>query len=116
MVEFAIVLPLFLMVLTVVVELGKLFMDYSELGDVARSGARKAVVSRTAGDPTGAAVASARAAAGGLDQSKLTVGVASSWTPGEPVTVTATYPWTLNIVGLPVASGALTQTTTMRME
>jgi hypothetical protein len=46
----------------------------------------------------------------------VTVGVASSWTPAEPVTVTATYPWTVDIVGVPVASGTLTQTTTMRME
>jgi Flp pilus assembly protein TadG len=116
LVEFVIVLPLLLAVLTAIISFGKVYMDYTKLGDVSRVGARKAVVSRTAPDPTGAAIAAARATAAGLDASKLNVTVSSTWTAGETVTVTATYPWSVDVVGMTLQSGTLTQTTTMRVE
>jgi hypothetical protein len=44
------------------------------------------------------------------------VAVTSSWAPGEDVTVTATYPYSIDLLGLVVKSGFLSSTTTERVE
>jgi hypothetical protein len=42
---------------------------------------------------------------------------ATNWTvPGSEVTVTATYPYSINILGWTVAAGSLTSTTKERLE
>jgi hypothetical protein len=61
-------------------------------------------------------VAATRGAAPGLTQSKLQVGVASSWKQGEPVTVTAQYPYSVDILGVVVKSGNLKSEITERVE
>ena len=56
-------------------------------------------------------------AATDLDTSKLNVTVtAPPWQPGAAVTVTATYPYSINILGIVVASGNLHSATTERVE
>jgi Flp pilus assembly protein TadG len=115
-VEFTLVLPILLMVITGLISAGGTYANYTQLGDVARSGARTAVVSRTAADRVGRTVSAAQGAAASLNLSQLGVTVSSPWTPGSTVTVTATYPWELQIFGLGLTSGTLTQTTTMRVE
>jgi hypothetical protein len=57
-----------------------------------------------------------RNAAGGLDQSTFVPTVSSGWNPGDDVTVSATYPYSISLFGLVVASGNLTSTTTERVE
>jgi len=117
MVEFVLVLPLVLMLLFGIIQFGTVFNHDETITDAARAGARKAAVSRLEADPVGLAQAAARSSASGLDQSQLQVTVADdTWTAGSDVTVTVTYPYTINIFGLTVKTGQLTSSTTERVE
>lgn len=116
MAEFAIVLPLLLLLILAILQLGVVFNNYVTLTDAVRAGSRQATVGRSVADPVSAAVSKARTAASGLDQSKLDVTVTSSWEQGSNVTVSATYPYSIDVLGLVVHAGTLTSTTTERVE
>ena len=116
MAEFAIVLPILIVLLFGIVQFGILFNNYVTLTDAARAGARAAAVSRQSGDPTGTATAAVRSSANDLNQAKLGVSVSSAWTPGSQVTVTATYPYAISLLGWVVTSGSLTTKTTEAVE
>jgi len=116
MVEFALVVPILCVVLFGILQFGALYNDYVTLTDAARVGARKAAVSRSASNPSAAAVAATRGAAPDLTQSKLQVGVSSTWKQGDPVTVTAQYPYSVDVLGVVVKSGNLKSEITERVE
>jgi Flp pilus assembly protein TadG len=124
MTELALVLPIFAVLLLAIVQFGIVFNNYLTLTDATRAGARKAAVSRFIGDNGASAVQAVKTAASGLDQASLVPTVTSTdasgtadWTtPGDVVTVTATYPYTINILGFSVQSGSLTSTTKERLE
>jgi Flp pilus assembly protein TadG len=118
MTEFALVLPILALLLFGVIQFGILFNNYVTLTDAVRSGARKAAVSRQASDPRGDAEAAVRKAADTLDQTKLgvTVTPGTPWTHGGEVTVSATYPYTIDLLGFALASGNLKSTTVERVE
>jgi len=116
MAEFAIVLPVLMLVVFAIIQFGILFNNFVALTDAVRAGARTAAVSRTATDPVGATIARVQAATGDLDQSKLTISVTSGWHSGDDVTVKATYPYSINLFGLNVQTGNLSSSTTERVE
>ena len=116
MVEFAVVVPIMLTLLFAIIQFGIAFNNYLALTDAVRAGARKAAVSRQDPDPVGTAEAAVYAAAADLDASKLDVAVSSDWKPGNPVDVTATYPYSINVLGVVVKSGDLTSMTRERVE
>lgn len=116
MVEFALVLPILALLLFGVIQFGIVFNNYITLTDATRAGARKAAVSRRAPDPVGTCVAAIRASASNLTQSRLTPDCQSTWLPGEDVRVTATYPYSISLLGVFSKSGNLTSTTTERVE
>jgi Flp pilus assembly protein TadG len=116
MVEFTIILPIFLMLVLGVAQLGIAFNNYITITDAARAGARQGAVGRSVPDPTGTTISRVRSSAANLDQSKLGVTVTSPWTQGSDVTVTATYPYSINLLGLVVKSGQLSSSTTERVE
>jgi Flp pilus assembly protein TadG len=116
MAEFAIVLPVLMLVVFAIIQFGLLFNNFVALTDAVRAGARTASVSRTAADPVGATVARVQSATGDLDQTKLGVTVVSGWQHGDDVTVSATYPYSINLFGLIVQAGSLKSTTTERVE
>src|SRR6202795_3821577 len=107
MAEFAIVLPVLMLVVFAIIQFGLLFNNFVALTDAVRAGARTAAVSRTAADPVGATVARVQSATGDLDQAKLGVTVVSGWQHGDDVTVSATYPYSINLFGLIVQAGNL---------
>jgi Flp pilus assembly protein TadG len=123
-VEFAVILPVLLLVLMSVYQFGQVFVNYMDVTGAGREGARKAAVSRTAGSCTvvdSLAVTAAKGAASDLNQSSLNVTIArtctnNSYAQGSDVTATATYPYTISILGLVVSSGTLSSSTTMRVE
>ena len=80
MAEFAIVLPLLLLLVLGIIQLGVVFNNYMTLTEAVRAGSRQATVGRSVADPVGAAVSKTRTAASGLDQAKLT---ATSHRPGS---------------------------------
>jgi Flp pilus assembly protein TadG len=116
MAEFALVLPMLALLLFAVTQFGITFNRYLALTDAVRAGARAAAVSRHAEDPAGTAEARVREAAANLDQADLSVTVTSSWETGDDVVVSASYPYSINLLGVVVASGDLTSQTTERVE
>jgi Flp pilus assembly protein TadG len=118
MVEFAIIVPILLVVLLGIMQLGVVYNNWVTLTDAARAGARKGAVCRSGCSPnaTTATTSAVKNSAADLNQSKLGVTVTSSWAQGSDVTVSASYPWSVNIMGIVVASGTMTATTTERVE
>ena len=114
--EFALVLPILALLLFGIVQLGVVFNRYVTVTDAVRAGARKAAVSRHLSDPTGVTVTAVRNSATNLDQSQLSVTVTSNWQQASDVTVTATYPYTVSLLGVVVRSGNLSSSTTERVE
>ena len=116
MTEFALVLPVLALLLFGVIQFGITFNNFVTLTDATRAGARKAAVARRLSDPRGACITALRSSATDLDQSKLIPDCQSDWTPGSDVRVTATYPYSISLLGMVVKSGRLTSTTTERVE
>jgi hypothetical protein len=86
-IEFALVLPLLLVVGLALLQVGLVIRDRLLVEAAARAGAREAAVSESAGD-----VREAAARAGvGLDAGALSVGVERQGGRGDPVTVTVRY-------------------------
>ena len=117
--ELAFVLPVLTALLLGIAQFGIVFNNYITLTDATRAGARKAAVSRFVGDRGTSARAAVYLAASNLNSNSLNVTVDASpnWTvPGGDVTVTATYPYSIDILGWTVAGGNLTSTTRERLE
>lgn len=119
-VEFAFVLPLLVGLLLGLVQVGLVLNNYINMTDAARVGARKAISVRLGGVTPADAMQAVRDSAGTLNQSKLQVTVTDpDWNaPGSVITVTATYPYTINIpmIGIQITSGTITATAKERLE
>ena len=116
MTEFALVLPVLVVVLSAIVQFGIVFNHYVALTDAVRTGARKAAVSRQASDPVGTTKQAVIAAGGDITIDPNDITVSSNWQPGDSVTVSATLPSTLNLGLLTITLPALRSTTTERVE
>jgi hypothetical protein len=67
----------------------------------------------------GVSVQAQATACSDLNQSKLNVSVMSgdgSWNQGDPIVTQVTYPYAISILGVVVASGTLSLSTTMEAE
>jgi Flp pilus assembly protein TadG len=124
MVEFALVIPLLLLLIFGIIQFGILFNNYLTLTDAVRVGARQAAVSRSLPDPVGTTKNRVERASAGLDKSKLSITVepynpldgTATWAQGGDVKVTAKYPFHINLFGFVVMSGDITSKTTERVE
>jgi Flp pilus assembly protein TadG len=117
--EFALVLPLLMLVLLGIMQFGVLFRDYLAVVDAVRAGARVGAVSRQSTSPTPkekCEQAVEKAAADlGVDTG-LVVTCTSTWAPGADLKVVATYPYDIDLLGKVVKSGRFTSETTERVE
>ena len=124
MVEFALVIPLLLLLIFGIIQFGILFNNYLTLTDAVRAGARQASVSRTLPTPVATTTARVQGSAAGLDKNKLEVTVtafnpadgSATWAQGGDVTVEAKYPFNINLFGFVVMSGKIHSKTTERLE
>ena len=116
MVEFALVLPILAVLLFGIIQFGIVFNNYITLTDAVRAGARKATVSRQAGDPVGATKTAVTDSGAGITIDPNQISVTSDWQPGDSVTVQASYPYSINVLGWAVSSGNLQSTMTDRLE
>lgn len=116
MTEFALVLPLLVLLLFSIIQFGIAFNNYISLTDAVRAGARKGAVARHLSDPPGATIAQVRAAGTDLRPADLQISVESSWNPGDEVRVTASYPYSISLLGIVVRSGRMTSMTVERVE
>jgi Flp pilus assembly protein TadG len=118
--EFALVLPLLMLVLLAILQFGVLFRDYLAVTDAVRAGARKGAVSRhvtTPGGPNKACEDAVKKAAGDLNVlDRLTVTCTSTWGPGDDLVVLATYPFELDLFGYVFKKGDFSSRTTERVE
>ena len=126
-VEFALILPVLLLVVMGIIQFGTAFKDYIALTDAVRVGARQGAVSRSIVDPTQRVpliVAKTKGAAGTLDTSKMVITVkpwdpitnTEAWVPSGDVTVTASYPFKVNLFGIVVFDSTINSRTTERVE
>jgi Flp pilus assembly protein TadG len=117
MTELAIVLPVLCLLLFGVIQFGILWNNYVTLTDAVRAGARKAAVSRHT-DPVAAGCEQVRKTAAGLDGTlECSASVTGDLSrPGGDVSVTASYPYEIDLIGIVFASGRLESTTTERLE
>jgi Flp pilus assembly protein TadG len=126
MVEMVIVAPILLLLVFGIIQFGILFNNYLTLTDAVRTGARQAAVSRTLADPVTITKNRVKSAAANLDTSAGVLDItvdpkdpitgAHDWVQGGDVTVTASYPYSINLLGFVVKSGHLTSQTTERVE
>ncbi|HSL10686.1 MAG TPA: TadE/TadG family type IV pilus assembly protein [Actinomycetota bacterium] len=110
-VEFALVLPLALVLVLGLVQVGIFARDRLLVEAAARAGARTAAVT----EDLEAARAAAHAAAPALDEPHLTIDVVRVGTRGDPVSVHVTYvdPVRVPFVGWLIADGVTFSTTTV---
>jgi Flp pilus assembly protein TadG len=116
-VEFAIVLPLLVMLVMGIAQFGLAFHNYLSITDATRVGARAAAVKRTA-DPCAAAKSAILGTVSPKQQSKIVF--PSDWctagpNTGDPVTVKVEYEYSIGLPGFS-ASGDLTASATERLE
>ena len=118
MAEMAIVLPVLLLLLLGIVQLGITFNHYLALTDAVRAGARTAAVSRHASCPVCDTKERVKesAASLALSDGQIDVDASPGWSQGAEVTVTATYPYSINLLGMVVQSGNLSSSTVERVE
>ncbi len=116
MVEFTLVLPILLVVLFGIIQFGIAFNNYVALTDAVRSGARTASISRPSPTPVLDTTTRVKTASSDLNPANVNVTVNTTWTQGADVIVSATYPYSISLFGVVVASGNLTSSTTERVE
>jgi Flp pilus assembly protein TadG len=120
-VEFALLAPVLIALLLGIVQGGIAFHNYITVTDAARAAARQAILSRVGGITAAQVTQTAQGAAADLNPATLGVVVADPLDPtfnhaGSTLTVTVTYPYSINILGIVVSSGNLTSTMTGRLE
>ena len=120
-VEFALVAPVLIALLLAIVQAGVAFNHYLAVTDAARAAAREAITARVAGITVANIQQAAQNAAADLNPAQLGVTVSDPTDPtfttsGSTLTVTVTYPYSINVLGWAVSSGNLTSTMTDRLE
>ncbi len=120
MAEFTLVLPVLAILLFGIIQFGIVFNNYLAVTDAVRAGARQAAVARYLPPAQREAKIKAKvySSADNLDASRLkvTISAPGAWEPGSDVTVSATYPYSINLLGKVVKDGLLTSKTTERVE
>jgi Flp pilus assembly protein TadG len=126
-VEFALVLPLLLLIVMGIIQFGNAFRTYITLTDAVRVGARQAAVARSIqpeSDRIPLVEQKIKDAAVSLDTSKLIISVdphdptngAQGWFASGDVTVRASYPFKINLFGLVIFDSKINSRTTERVE
>ena len=117
MVEFTLILPLLMLLILGIYQFGQTYADYIQVTNAARDGGRKALVSRSdapASPTRDGGQERDLVARQDADERDRVAGPAVD--AGPNVTVTVTYPYSINLLGFVVASGTLKSATTVRME
>jgi Flp pilus assembly protein TadG len=120
-VEFALVVPVLLLLLLGIVQGGIVFHNYLTVTDAARAAARQAIEARVSGVTKNDVQQAAWDAAPDLNHATLGVVTDDPDSPdfsqgGTQVVVTVTYPYSINLLGMVVASGNLTSQMVGRLE
>jgi Flp pilus assembly protein TadG len=128
-VEFALCATVFFMLVFGLLKVATIYGDYVALQHAARDGARKGSVTRGTGDADpatvkAAVIAAAKNSGSILDPNQMafpntndaTCTSCATWKAHDVLEVTVTYPWKLDVLGLPVWSGTMSTTTQVIIE
>jgi len=120
-VEFALIGPILIVLLLGIAQGGIAFNHYLAVTDAARAGSREAILARISNLSVATIQQTAKSAAGNLDSSQIGVTVSDPTDPtlqtsGSAVTVTVTYPYSIDLLGWVVSSGSLSSSMTDRLE
>ena len=108
MVEFALVVPILLVVVFSIIQFGILYNHYITLTDATRVGARRCrQPHRGRSDRAHSRCYPSRRTRTHTRPSSGVTAVATAWAPGADITVEATYPYDIDVLGIVVASGTL---------
>ncbi len=125
-VEFSLCALVFFMIVFGLLKVSTIYGDYVALQHATRDGSRKGSVTRGTGNANSASVSAAvttavRSASSFLDPTAMGITVTgldsnaapngTLWEAHDRVQVTVTYPWKLDVLGLPVWSGTMSSTT-----
>ena len=125
-VEFALCATVFFMIVFGLLKVATIYGNYVALQHAARDGSRKGSVTRGTGSANSAAVAAAvttavQASGTFLDSAQMGISVTgldsnyqpngTLWEAHDRVQVTVTYPWKLDVLGLPIWQGTMSTTT-----
>ena len=143
LVEFALVLPVLMLIVLGIIKGGALYNNYLQLTDAVRTGARQLAIERGQTSPCGDAANEAISSAGGLTPASISISMtenpeatgdpvgATYSTTGPPMgtgacpftlvsgsaaTLTATYPCDLGLLGISFSPCTLSATATERVE
>ena len=116
-VEFAIVLPLLVMLMLGICQFGLAFHNYLSITDATRVGARAAAVKRTAACATATTAIQNTVSARQWStiSGQITCATPDGTDTGDPVKLTVKYPYSIGLPGFS-ASGNLTASATERLE
>jgi Flp pilus assembly protein TadG len=117
-VEFAIVLPVLVLLVMGIAQFGLAFHNYLSITDATRVGARAAAVKRTAGACAAATTAiqnTVSAKQWSEISTRITCTTPDGTDTGDPVKVAVDYPYSIGLPGFS-ASGDLTASATERLE
>jgi Flp pilus assembly protein TadG len=116
LVEFAIVLPLLVLLVFGMAQLGLAFRNYLAITDAARVAARAAAVKRGAG-PCTAANAAIQNTVSASQWSEISsrISCTAGADVGDPITISISYPYAIGLPGIE-ASGEMDASATERME
>lgn len=115
MAELSLMLPVFLLVVLGGLQLGAAFLQTQQLSAAVSEGARRAIVSSQQPDRDTLVADAVRDAAPNLDEDSIGVAISGSWEVGEPITVTATYPISVDVMGLVIYQDDVSNARTMRV-
>jgi Flp pilus assembly protein TadG len=125
-VEFALILPLLLLIVMGIIQFGNAFRTYITLTDATRVGGRQASVSMSVDESQRVQLIKDKmyAAAASLDTDRMTITVTPTdidgndgvWEPSGDVTVRASYPFKINLFGMVVFDSTINSRTTERVE
>jgi Flp pilus assembly protein TadG len=121
-VEFALVIPVMILFLLAIFQVGQTFFNNEDIATAARDGARSASIhtGSTEAQIINYANVAIKGQLAGIDQSKIVINVNDATTPhayaqGDTVDVVVTYPWKIGVMAFS-QSGTLTAHTQLIME
>lgn len=113
--EIALCLPVLCALLLAIFQYGLMIWQDMELASATRDGARRAAVARVEANPQATVIDTVKDSLDTIDPADVTITVSGGWNRDDQVTVTATKPYSLDIVGFQVWSGKLRSTSMVRI-
>jgi Flp pilus assembly protein TadG len=113
--EFAICLPVLLILAIGVFEYGQMIFTSMELTSATRDGARRAAIARTETNPAQQVRQVVQSSLDRVPASAISVDVSGGWAMDSRVTVTTTMPYHLDILGMDVWNGNLRSQSVVRI-